>query len=47
MATIVSVRRLFRQTGCNFVACEKNQAASKLLIRRDKMNMQATAPGRE
>jgi len=32
MATIVSVRRLFRQTGCNFVACEKKQAASKLLI---------------
>jgi len=30
MATIVSVRRLFRQTGCKFVAGQKSVTASKL-----------------
>jgi hypothetical protein len=45
MATIVSVRRLFRQTGCNFVVDEKSDAARKLGNRRSKMTMQATALG--
>lgn len=46
MATIVSVRRLFRQTGCNFVSrllqekdTEKAKRVMQTMLQMDKIDM--------